>query len=122
MAASNGDRKMTKKTEKITVTKGSGNVFADIGCKNPEERKLKSKIAIAINSIVKHRHITQEEAAKVLGITQPQVSDLKKGKLKHFSVERLFGLLTSLDRDIDIVIKKKDARTQREARIEVVAA
>ncbi len=111
---------MTQKTEEITATKRSGNVFADLGCKNPEELKLKAKIAASINSIVKHRRITQAEAAKVLGIYQPQVSDLRKGKLKHFSVERLVDLLNTLNRDVEIVIKKKDTRIQREARTEVV--
>lgn len=50
------------------------------------------------------------------------MSDLKKGKLTHFSVERLFDLLNALDRDVDIVIKKKSTRTQREARTDVIAA
>jgi len=113
---------MTVKTDEIKVSESSGNVFADLECKNPEELKLKAKIAASINSIVKHRRIAQAEAAKVLGITQPQVSDLKKGKLKHFSVERLFDLLNALGRDVEIVIKKKSARTQREARIAVIAA
>lgn len=113
---------MTKKIDEITVTKGSGNVFADLGLKNPEELKLKAKIAASINSIVKYRGITQAQAAKVLGITQPQVSDLKKGKLKHFSVERLFDLLNALDRDVEIIIKKKRSRVQREAHVSVIAA
>ncbi len=113
---------MANKTEKFKVTRGSGNVFADLGCKNPEELKVKSKIAMAINSILKHRHITQAEAAQLLEITQPQVSDLSRGKLRHFSVERLFDLLNALDRDIEIVIKKKDPRTQRHAHVKVTAA
>ena len=112
---------MTKK-EKIKVTKGSGNIFADIGSKNPEELKIKAKIALTINSIVKHRHITQKETAKILGITQPQVSDLNNGKLKHFSIERLFDFLNALGRDVEIVIKKKSARSRRNAVTQVVAA
>jgi len=113
---------MTKNIDEIEVYESSGNVFADLECKNPEELKLKAKIAASINSIIKHRHIAQVETAKVLGITQPQVSDLKKGKLKHFSVERLFDFLNALGRDVEIVIKKKSSRTQREARTEVIAA
>lgn len=113
---------MTKKSDEITVTKGSGNVFADLGCKNPEELKVKAKIAASINSIVQHRHITQAQTAKVLGITQPQVSDLKNGKLKHFSVERLFDFLNALDRDVEIVIKKRRSRVQREAHVAVIPA
>ena len=110
------------KIDKIEVIKSSGNVFADLGSNNPEELKLKAKIAASVNSIIKHRHITQAQAASVLGVSQPQVSDLKKGKLKHFSVERLFDLLNALDRDVEIIIKKKNPRTQREARTEVIAA
>ncbi|NOX67422.1 MAG: XRE family transcriptional regulator [Chlorobi bacterium] len=113
---------MAKNIDEIEVYESSGNVFADLECKNPEELKLKAKIAASINSIIKHRHIAQVETAEVLGITQPQVSDLKKGKLKHFSVERLFDLLNALGRDVEIVIKKKSSRTQREARTEVIAA
>jgi predicted XRE-type DNA-binding protein len=108
---------MTAKTEQIAVTESSGNVFADLGCKNPGELKVKAKIAAAVNSIVKHRNITQVQAAAVLGISQPQVSNLKRGNLKHFSVERLFELLNALDRDIEIRIKKKSPRTQREAHV-----
>lgn len=113
---------MIEKTGKITVTESSGNVFVDLGCKNPDEKKLKAKIAASINSIIKHRHITQKEAAKVIGVTQPQISDLKKGKLKHFSVERLFEILNALDRDVEIIIKKKRSRVSREASIKVIAA
>ncbi len=113
---------MATKTEKVKVTKSSGNVFADLGCKKPEELKLKAKIAASINSIVKHRNITQAQTAEILGISQPQVSDLRRGNLKHFSVERLLYLLTALDRDVEIRIKKKSPRTQRGAHVEVVAA
>lgn len=51
-----------------------------------------------------------------------QVSDLNKGKLKHFSIERLFDFLNSLGRDVEIVIKKKNTRLQRDAVTQVVAA
>ncbi|MDH5228869.1 MAG: helix-turn-helix domain-containing protein [Gammaproteobacteria bacterium] len=113
---------MSKKAEKIEVTEGSGNVFADLGCANPEELKLKAKIASSINSILKHRGITQAQAARVLGINQPDVSNLKRGNLKHFTVERLFEHLNSLGRDVEIRIKKKNPRTKREPHIQVVAA
>ena len=107
---------------KEKVVESSGNVFADLGLENPDDLKLKAKIAMAINSIIKHRRITQKEAAKELGITQPQVSDLKRGKLDRFSIERLFELLNALGRDVEIRIKKKSPRTQREPHIQVVAA
>jgi len=112
---------MVGKKEAIKATESSGNVFADLGLDNPEELKTKAKIAAAVNSIIKHRHLKQSEASRILGITQPQVSDLNRGKLNHFSVERLFEFLNSLDRDIEIVIKKKRSNVQRNARIEVRA-
>lgn len=102
-------------TQHIQVTESSGNVFADLGLDNPEELSLKSTLVMCINSIVKHSHLTQVQAAKVLGISQPQVSDLARGRLDHFSVERLLKLLNALNRDVDIVIKKKPGRTQRHA-------
>ncbi len=55
---------MNKSNLKNTVTKGSGNIFNDIGCKNPDALKVKAQIAVAINSIVKHRHTTQKEAVE----------------------------------------------------------
>ncbi|MFV1984803.1 MAG: helix-turn-helix domain-containing protein, partial [Thiohalomonadales bacterium] len=112
---------MTYRSNKVTVIKGSRNIFYDIGIKKPDELKVKAQIAVTINSIVKHRHITQKEAAGVLGITQPQVSDLNKGKLKHFSIERLFEFLNALGRDVEIVIKKKNTRSRRDAVTQVVA-
>jgi predicted XRE-type DNA-binding protein len=112
---------MTKKSVKAkTVTKGSGNVFADLDLENPEELKLKSTITMTINSIIKHRGLTQKEAAKLLGISQPEVSALSRGKLYRFSVEKLFKLLNALDRDVSIVIKKKPR--SRDARVKVEAA
>ncbi len=73
-------------------------------------------------TFVKHRNITQKEAAKILGITKLQVSDLNNGKLKQFSIERLFDFLNALGRDVEIVIKKKSARSKRGTVTQVVAA
>jgi len=97
------------------ITESSGNVFADLGVDKPEELQLKAKIASTINSIIKHRGLKQKDAAKILGITQPQVSALTRGELYRFSVERLFHLLNALGRDVNIVIKKKNPRTRRRA-------
>jgi len=97
-------------------TASSGNVFEDLGLSSPGERKTKAEIAALINSLISDK--SQTEAAELLGITQPQVSDLSRGKLKHFSVERLFGLLLNLGHDVDIVIRKAD----QDAKVEVIAA
>ena len=87
---------------------GSGNVFADIGLPNPEERQLKARLARLVNSSISARGWTQQHAAEVLGTTQPKVSDLSRGRLKNFSVERLMTFLTLLKHRVAITVSKDD--------------
>ena len=103
------------------VTHGTGNVFADLGFPDAAERQAKLRLAYALNELVDGRNISQAEAAKVLGVSQPKVSALRNYKLAGFSVERLMNLLTALDQDVEIVIRKKP-RSRKAARISVVAA
>jgi len=103
------------------VTESSGNVFADLGLDHPEELKLKAKITRTINGILKQRELKQAAAAKLLGISQPQVSALMNGKLYRFSVEKLFSLLNALDRDIEITIKKHSSRSKKPAGVHIMA-
>ena len=103
------------------VIRGSGNVFADLGYADAEERQTKLRLALALNTILDERRLSQAETATRLGINQPKVSALRNYKLDGFSVERLMTLLTALDRDIEIVIRKKP-RSRSAARISVIAA
>ena len=103
------------------IVRGSGNVFADLGFADAEERQTKVRLAVAINTIIEQRHLSQAEAAKLLRINQPKISALARFKLEGFSVERLMTYLTALDRDVSIVIKKKP-RSRASARISVIAA
>jgi len=89
------------------IERGTGNVFADLGYPDAEERQTKLRLAYAINRIVEERRLTQAAAAGLLGITQPKVSTLLNYKLAGFSVEWLMTFLTTLDRDVEIVIKRK---------------
>lgn len=114
MATRNADRKGA-------ITRGTGNVFADLGYADATERQAKLRLAYALNQALEERKLSQFEAAKVLGVTQPKVSALCHYKLAGFSVERLMNLLTTLDRDVEIVIRRKP-RSRRAARISVVAA
>jgi predicted XRE-type DNA-binding protein len=93
--------------EKIEFEKSSGNVFADLGLPNPEERLAKARLASMIYDIFEERGLTQVEAARILGISQPKVSALRNGRLAGFSLERLFSFLRRLDRDIEIVVREK---------------
>ena len=88
-------------------TISSGNVFKDMGLPNPEERLAKAKLTTIINKIIEERRLTQSQAAKILGINQPKISALKNGRLKGFSIERLFSFLEALDQHIEITITHK---------------
>ncbi len=101
--------------------KSSGNVFADLGLPDAEERLAKAELARQIEHIVKRKRLTQEQAAKILGISQPKVSALLHGKLAGFSMDRLLKFLMALDQDIEIRIKSKPSRTQRKARTTILS-
>lgn len=103
------------------VTRGTRNVFADLGFPDAAERQAKLRLAYALNQVLEARKLSQADAAKVLGVTQPKVSALRNYKLTGFSVERLMNLLTALDQDVEIVIRRKP-RSRKAGRISVVAA
>jgi predicted XRE-type DNA-binding protein len=103
------------------ITRGTGNVFADLGYPDAEERQTKLRLAHALNQIIEKRRLTQAGAAALLGVNQPKVSALLRYRLEGFSVERLMTFLTALDRDVEIVIRRKP-RSRPAARISVVAA
>lgn len=106
---------------KERVIRGTGNVFADLGFADGAERQAKLRLAFALNSVVEARTLSQADAARVLGVTQPKVSALRHYKLSGFSIERLMNLLTALDCDVEIVIRPKP-RSRKTARISVVTA
>ena len=101
------------------ITRGTTNVFADLGYADAEERQTKLRLAHAVNGVIARRRLTQEAAAEKLGVNQPKVSALANYKLDGFSVERLMIFLTALDRDVEIVIRKKP-RSRAAGRISVV--
>ena len=105
-----------KKTE--TVTRSSGNVFADLGLAGAGEKQTRVRLAVAIKDILQSRRLSQTSAARLLHINQPKISALVNYQLDGFSVERLMHFLNALDRDVEIVIRKKP-RSRRTARIVV---
>jgi predicted XRE-type DNA-binding protein len=112
---------MSKKEKRPIVTESCGNVFADLGLPNPEELLAKATLALKISEIIKGRHLSQAEAAKVLGTTQPKVSNLMNGRLQGFSMERLLRFLNALDRDVQIVVKRR-SRSRKRAKFTVELA
>jgi predicted XRE-type DNA-binding protein len=101
---------------KERIVKSSGNVFADLGFADADERHTKVRLAAAINEVLQRRGLTQGKAAEQLGINQPKISALSKYRLEGFSVERLMRFLTSLNQDVEIVIRNKP-RTRRTGRV-----
>ncbi len=99
--------------EETTVRGSSGNVFADMGLRDAEERLAKAELARAIRKELKARGLKQTEAADLLGVAQPDVSDLVRGKLARFSMERLERFLNALDMDVRIQVGKKPAGKER---------
>jgi len=91
----------------VNYTKGSGNVFKDMGCKNPEEKMAKAELAFIINRIIEEKELTLDEATRLSAVDQSEIFSLKNGELTAFSLEKLFSILGMLDQQIDIVIRNK---------------
>ncbi|MCY4030128.1 MAG: helix-turn-helix transcriptional regulator [Acidobacteria bacterium] len=102
------------------VERGSGNVFADLGFPDADAHLVKAELVSRIDGIVRARGITQTESARLLGLSQPDVSRLLRGDFREYSLERLFRLLTTLGRDIDIVVRR--SRSAEGGRLRVTAA
>lgn len=91
------------------IIESSGNIFEDLGYLDAEAQ-AKSKLAIEIFLIIKARKLTQKEAAKIMKTDQPHVSDILRGKLSRFTMDRLMRCLLALGRDVEIKIKKPKTR------------
>jgi predicted XRE-type DNA-binding protein len=102
---------------KEPIEASSGNVFADLGLKNPEELLAKAELVQRIADIITERKLTQGRAAKLLGIDQPKVSALLRGKLDGFSIDRLFRFLNALGRDVEIRIRPARHAEDAETRV-----
>ena len=92
---------------KEKIHRSSGNVFADVGVAYPERVLARAQVLHRIAEIIKERGLTQHAAAKLLGLPQSKVSCLMNGKLSMFSLDHLFEVLNTLDRDVEIIIKPK---------------
>ncbi len=79
----------------IKITKGSDNVFRDLGFSavEAEHLRVRADLMIALEKVIARRRLTQAQAAKLLGVTQPRVSDLVRGRLHRFSIDALVDML-----------------------------
>jgi predicted XRE-type DNA-binding protein len=102
-----------------TVTYGTSDVFHDLGLPDADELLAKSNLAIAIYNAIQERGLTQARAAELMGIDQPKVSKIIRGRLSEFSTERLLKYLLLLGLNIEVIIHKEVAKDQREGTMSV---
>ena len=93
---------------KIKVTRGSGNVFLDLGfgAAEAENLRLRSELMMRIHAFHRESGLTQGECAKLLGLTQPRLNALLKGRLSQFSLDALVNIATRAGLNIRLVVKK----------------
>jgi len=97
----------TLKRKTIHVTKGSGNVFRDLGLPDADLLQAKADLVHQISALIEERGLTQMQAADVLRVTQPKISALLHGRLDGFSMDRLVRFLNALDQDVKISVRPK---------------
>lgn len=90
---------------RIPIEEGARSVYEDLGYADAKSMEIKAQLVTAIAEIVQKRGLTQGEAARILGLTQPKVSGLLKGQFRGISERRLMDCLTRLGRDVEILVK-----------------
>ena len=99
-------RKASKRRARMDISESGGNVFADLDLLDADEALTKAELARRIAEIIAAAKMTQARAAAALGIDQPKISALVRGRLEGFSTDRLVKFLNALGRDVDIVVKR----------------
>lgn len=94
---------MKKQREKIET--GSGNIFTDLGLPDAEEMLLKSNIVIELRRLITQRKLTQTAAAKLLGVSQADLSKILRGRFRGYSEAKLMRMLTVFDQDVEITTR-----------------
>ena len=93
----------------LTIRRSSGNVFADIGF-GPEEAehlRIRADLMIAIRKVIASRKLTQAQAAKLFGVTQPRVSNLVRGRIDLFSIDTLVDMLATAGVGVKLTIGRQ---------------
>lgn len=104
--------------KKRDYTVGSGNVFADLDLPDAEERLAKARLAIQISKLITKKKLTQAAAGKLLGVDQPRISKLLRGRLSDFSTETLVKYINALGSDVEVVVHEKP-RSRGRGRLQV---
>ena len=93
----------------MDVESSSGNVFADIGLDEPWERLAKARLAAEITGVMQARSLSQTEAAALMGVSQPKVSDIVRGHLTGYTFDRLFHCVRALGCEVEIAVQPRPA-------------
>ena len=101
----------TRLVDGVEVQRGSGNVFADLGLPDADKLQIKTGLVMEIRKAMRHLDLTQQDAAKRMGITQPKVSDMMRGDFTNLSERKLMDCLTRLGYDIEISVRPSKAET-----------
>jgi predicted XRE-type DNA-binding protein len=104
-------RRAGTKSEKFQIS--SGNVFADVGFEDSEERLLKAKLASKIAQLIEEKGWTQAQTAARTALDQPKVSRLLGGQLSGFSADRLFAVLNRLGHSVEVRISAKERAPEK---------
>ena len=102
--------KKHRKVENIEIELGGRNVYADLGFADAEDMFVKAQLVAKIAELIRHQNLTQQRAAQILGLTQPKVSALLRGQFRGISERKLLKCLTTLGRDVQIVVKEAPRR------------
>jgi predicted XRE-type DNA-binding protein len=96
------------------ATRSCGNVFADLGLPDAEEMLTKSQLIMAISEILKQRGLTQTQAAAIVGVDQPKISALLRGRTEGFSIERLIRVLAALGYEVVVQVRPAERLRSRQ--------
>jgi len=99
-------KRTTDSIRRIPIEESSGNVYGDLGFADSEGMIVKAQLVTEMGDIIRQRRLTQQQAAKLLHLTQPRVSRLLRGEFRGISERRLLRCLTRLGRDVQIVVKQ----------------
>ncbi|WP_442594954.1 helix-turn-helix domain-containing protein [Parapusillimonas sp. JC17] len=105
----------------IDIEESSGNVYEDLKAPDAGAMYVKARLASKIGDIIRHRHLTQQQAAEILGIPQPKLSGLLRGQFRGISEAKMIECLNLLGRDVEIVVRKA-RRSHPQGHTEVVFA
>jgi len=103
------------------IEKGSANIFEDLGLPDAAEMQVKATLAAKIGEILKQRHLTQVQAAEILGMPQPKLSNMSRGQFRGISEAKMLECMNRLGRDVQIVVRKP-SRSKTTGRTSVVFA